>query len=83
MDTLMDLGCDMYVNAKVKNFDKIFVNIGLNCHVELTLNEAETAVERWMKHLNSRIYELASKRAVKKAQIKLISEKLQQLTGTQ
>mmetsp|Transcript_5099 Transcript_5099/g.5895 ORF Transcript_5099/g.5895 Transcript_5099/m.5895 type:complete len:129 (-) Transcript_5099:907-1293(-) len=79
LETLMSIGCDMYVNASVADVSMIFVNVGMDYHVEVTLKEADKICDRWIDFLSTRIEEVASKQALKKAQIRLVSEKLRNM----
>jgi prefoldin subunit 5 len=51
LKTLMDLGQKFQVHAKIPNTSMIIIDIGLNFHVEMTLEEAKEFIIGHLKHL--------------------------------
>mmetsp|Transcript_51535 Transcript_51535/g.129299 ORF Transcript_51535/g.129299 Transcript_51535/m.129299 type:complete len:136 (-) Transcript_51535:1104-1511(-) len=52
--TLVDLGCQFYANARVPDASRVFVNVGLGFHVELTHEEALNFCSKKIESLNRR-----------------------------
>lgn len=51
LELLMDLGQKFRVRAKIPDTSFVTVDVGLNFHVEMTLNEAQTFVSGHLAHL--------------------------------
>eukprot|EP00696_Hemimastix_kukwesjijk_P008906 gnl/Hemi2/21237_TR7045_c0_g1_i1.p1 gnl/Hemi2/21237_TR7045_c0_g1~~gnl/Hemi2/21237_TR7045_c0_g1_i1.p1 ORF type:complete len:150 (-),score=25.79 gnl/Hemi2/21237_TR7045_c0_g1_i1:70-519(-) len=67
MKTMINLGSDFFVRADVPDPSKLFLDIGLGFHVELTLDEAldvittlETFHQRHAESLNKKVADLKS-----------------------
>jgi prefoldin alpha subunit len=75
------LGCNCYVNASVPDPSKIFVDVGLDFFVELTLEEALNFIGKKTKTLEKQVEELRDQACVIKANIKLTLEGLRELQG--
>lgn len=60
---------------------RIYVNVGLGFHVELTLEEALTFIDKKLGILNAKLSESTKKSAKIKGQIKFIYEALGELQG--
>merc|ERR1711879_763646 len=58
--TLVNLGSEFYIQAKVPDASKVFVNVGLGFHVEFTPKEALSFIELKEAHLTERVNELAA-----------------------
>ena len=58
MDTLLDLGSEMYVRARCTKTSHLFVHVGLGFHAELTLEEARNAADVRVAFLRKREREL-------------------------
>jgi prefoldin alpha subunit len=51
MDAQMNLGCEMYMKARVDDTSHVFVDVGLGFHAEFTLEEALTFLAKKLKAL--------------------------------
>ena len=49
LKTRVDLGCNFYCQAVVKNHGEIFIDIGLGCFVQFTLDEAVRFIDKRTK----------------------------------
>jgi len=77
--TMMNLGSEFYVQTKVPDTSRIYVNVGLGIHVEYTLDEALTFLNVKERQLN-RTADDVTKRIVRvKADIKLVLQALSEL----
>ncbi|KAI9350810.1 hypothetical protein BDR26DRAFT_851548 [Obelidium mucronatum] len=77
--TMVDVGCDFYMQAKVPNANLINVLVGLDCHVEFTLDEAAIFIAKKEKHLEKKA-EMMTERALKiKGHIKLVLAAIQEV----
>lgn len=88
LKTMINLGSEFYVQAKVyvtgiisgvyyllcdsPDCTKIFVNIGLGFHLEMTHTEALEFIAKREKDLQKRADELSKKAAFVKARIKIV-----------
>lgn len=79
--TQVDLGSNFYVQALVPDVSHIFINVGLGFHVELTLEEALTFIDKKLGILNAKLSESTKKSAKIKGQIKFVCEALGELQG--
>ncbi|XP_071960663.1 protein UXT-like isoform X1 [Antedon mediterranea] len=79
LKTQVDLGCNFYVQAKVPDASKIFVNVGFGFFVEFTHQEALTFIEEKVNQLNKTCDQLTKDSAKIKANIKLVYEALKEL----
>ncbi|KAJ3076547.1 hypothetical protein HDU98_002539 [Podochytrium sp. JEL0797] len=77
--TLVDVGCDFYMQAKVTNTQMINVLVGLDCHVEFTMDEALEFIAKKEKHLERKADALTEKALHLKAQIKLVLAAIQEV----
>ncbi|KAJ3194049.1 hypothetical protein HK101_003607 [Irineochytrium annulatum] len=69
---LTDVGCDFYMQAKITKRDRIYVKVGANCQLEMTLEEALAFIAKKEKLMEQRA-EKATKRVLKiKAHIKFV-----------
>eukprot|EP01092_Planopodium_desertum_P015714 TRINITY_DN8450_c0_g1_i1.p1 TRINITY_DN8450_c0_g1~~TRINITY_DN8450_c0_g1_i1.p1 ORF type:complete len:120 (+),score=0.70 TRINITY_DN8450_c0_g1_i1:45-362(+) len=74
LSTMVDLGANFYVQAKVPKTDRIFINVGLGFHVEFTLDEALKFVEKKEAELTLEGEKISKKAADIKARINLITQ---------
>ncbi|XP_033110967.1 protein UXT-like [Anneissia japonica] len=79
LKTQVDLGCNFYVQAKVPDTSKIFVQVGFGFFVEFTLTEALIFIDEKIKQLNKKCEKLTKDSATIKANIKLVYEALKEL----
>ncbi|KAG0728318.1 Protein UXT [Chionoecetes opilio] len=77
--TQVDLCSNFYVQAQVPDTSHIYVNIGLGYHVEFTLQEALTYIDKKLKFLNSKLSESTKKSAKIKGHIKFVYEGIREL----
>ncbi|XP_072026474.1 protein UXT homolog [Amphiura filiformis] len=83
LKTKIDLGCNFYVQAKVPDASKIFVQVGFGFFVEFTLAEALKFIDKKVKHLTESTDKLTKNSAQIKAHIKLVYEGLRELQNLQ
>lgn len=57
----LNIGCDFYVDANVKDVSKILLNIGANVFIECTLEEALTFIAKKQKLLEHQIEYMSCK----------------------
>ena len=79
LKTMVDLGCNFYVSAKVDDCSTIFISIGLGFHLEMKLAEASAFVEEQVSWLTARAEKLSEQSAQINGRIKLVMETLKQL----
>ncbi|KAJ3001511.1 UNVERIFIED_CONTAM: hypothetical protein HDU68_006818 [Siphonaria sp. JEL0065] len=79
LKTLVDVGCDFYMQAKVANTNLINVFVGLDCHVEFTLDEAVVFIKKKEKYLEKKAEALTDRALKIKAQIKLVLAAIQEV----
>ena len=72
LKTMVNLGSDFYVQAKVPDTSKIYVSIGLGFHAELTLDETVTFCTQREAHYTAQAEEFTERAAKLKARIKLV-----------
>jgi len=70
--TMINLGSEFYVQAKIPDTSRIFVNIGLGFHVEFTLKEALIFIDVKEKHLTKYADDMTEQAAKVKTKIKLM-----------
>lgn len=74
-----DLGCNFYVNARVSDPSKIFVEVGLGFHLELTLDEALQFIDKRVTLLKTQSDKLTGDANKIKANIQLVRQGLREL----
>ncbi|KAJ3271917.1 hypothetical protein HK104_004608 [Borealophlyctis nickersoniae] len=80
LKTLVDIGCQFYVQARIPDATKIILNMGCNnLHVELTLDEAVAFIEKKERVLLKQAEKHTETAAKIKAHIKIVLETIQQL----
>lgn len=72
LKTMVDLGCDFYVQASVPDTHWIYVNVGLGFHAQMTLEEAVAFCRQQEATLTASAEPLAEKVVRLKARIKCI-----------
>ncbi|PZC72459.1 hypothetical protein B5X24_HaOG211131 [Helicoverpa armigera] len=70
--TQVNLGCNFFMEAAVVDTSKMLMNIGLNHHLEFTVDEANKYLDVRIKAFESKAKELQIKAAETKAHIKLM-----------
>ncbi|XP_069178159.1 protein UXT [Procambarus clarkii] len=79
--TQVDLGSNFYVQSHVPDVSRIYVNVGLGFHLELTLQEALTFIDKKLEILNAKLSESTKKSSKIKGQIKFVCEAIRELQG--
>ena len=82
LDTKVDLGCNFYAKAKVKNPQKVFIDIGFGFYLELSHDEALAFIEKKTKLLDQKTTKLTEESSKIKANIKVVLHGLRELQGT-
>ena len=59
LKSLVNIGSEVYAQAKTPDRKLIFVNIGLGFHVEFTLDEALAFIDKKIKKLEMYRYEIS------------------------
>lgn len=70
--TMMDIGCNFFMETRVEDLSHISLDIGQGCYLELTLNEALKFLRSKLDFLTSKQGLLSEKSAKIKAHIKLM-----------
>eukprot|EP01135_Chromosphaera_perkinsii_P006175 Nk52_evm3s434 gene=Nk52_evmTU3s434 len=79
LKSMVNLGCDFYVQAKVPDATYVFVDVGFNFYLQMTPPEAIAFIEKKVTHLTS-IGDAHTETAGKiKAHIKIVVEALHEL----
>ncbi|KAI9355122.1 Prefoldin subunit-domain-containing protein [Zopfochytrium polystomum] len=76
---MVDVGSDFFMQAKVTKTDEIFVNVGLDCHLQMTMSEALSFIDVREKQLQKRAEQKTDKASRIKAHIKFMLAALQEL----
>ncbi|KAL5014893.1 hypothetical protein ScPMuIL_009163 [Solemya velum] len=79
LKTRVDLGCNFYIQANIPDSSKIFVAVGLDIYLEMTLDEASTFIEKKISKMNEHVSMLSKDLAKIKAHIKLVIEGLREI----
>lgn len=79
LKTKVDLGCNFYVQAKVPDTSRIYVNIGFGFFVEFTHEEALKFIKKKTDSLNEKAENLTKDAVTVKAHIKIVLEGLREL----
>lgn len=79
LKTMIDLGCNVYAQARVDDCSKIFVSIGLGFQLEMTLEEASVFIEKKISYLTERASKLSDQAALINGRIKVVMETLREL----
>ena len=78
---MIDVGCNFYMQAQVKDTEFIFVDVGMGLHVQLTFEEALKFLKKKIDQLTVKSELLTDKSVDIKARIKLIIGALAELQG--
>lgn len=79
LQTMVNLGSEVYMQAEVPDTQRIFVDIGLGFHVEFTWSEALKYISIKEESLANQIQEYTRLIASIKAQIKIVCEGVREL----
>lgn len=80
--TLVDLGANFYMQAKIPDASRVMIFVGLGLFLELTLGEARTFIDGKMEQLNARDRLLSKQATEINARIKIVLEGLRELQFT-
>eukprot|EP00761_Pharyngomonas_kirbyi_P002640 gb/GECH01002644.1/.p1 GENE.gb/GECH01002644.1/~~gb/GECH01002644.1/.p1 ORF type:complete len:142 (+),score=48.98 gb/GECH01002644.1/:1-426(+) len=72
MKTMVNIGSDIFAQAKVPNTSRIYLKIGLGFHVDMTLNEALDFINKKEEYLNQEAKNLDTKINETKSEIKSV-----------
>lgn len=70
--TQVNIGCNFFMEASVPDTSKLLMNVGLNHHLEFTIEEAYRYLDVRIKAFEEKAEELLTKAAETKAHIKLM-----------
>ncbi|KAG9295995.1 hypothetical protein G9A89_011847 [Geosiphon pyriformis] len=79
MKTMVDLGTNFYVQAKVPDTSFLYINVGFGFHVQLTSSEAVEFIDRKEKLLQRKADQYSKEVAKIKANIKMVLEALTEI----
>ncbi|GAB2214460.1 hypothetical protein Droror1_Dr00018808 [Drosera rotundifolia] len=79
LDTLVNLGSEVYMQAEVPDTRHIFVNIGMGFHVEFTWSEALNFISKREEKLVKQLEEHSKQIATINAEIKMVCEGIREL----
>ncbi len=79
LKTMVDVGCNVYVQAKVGDARRVFVAVGMGFFVEMELQEASVFVDKKINILTKRSEELTQQSCEINARIKMVLEALNEL----
>ncbi|KAL9661381.1 hypothetical protein QQ045_026205 [Rhodiola kirilowii] len=79
LETMVNLGSEVYAQAEVPDTSRIFVDVGLGFHVEFTLSEALKFISTREEKLAKEIEDYTQLIASIKARIKLVLEGIREL----
>ncbi|XP_028265495.1 protein UXT [Parambassis ranga] len=77
----VDLGCNFFVQAEVKDASRIFVAVGYGFFVEMTHDEALRFIDKKTSQLTAFTEQLTKDSAKIKANIRMVLEGLRELQG--
>lgn len=77
--TMVNLGCEFYMQAVVPDATRVFVDVGLGIFLEMTLDEALNFVPKRQELLKSRVDALSEQAARISAHIKVVQEGIAEL----
>jgi prefoldin alpha subunit len=79
MKTMVDLGCNFYAKARVKDYSRIIVAIGLGFYLEMQLDEAVTFIDKKTAILTKDTEQLSEQASQINARIKMVLGALHEL----
>lgn len=79
MRTLVDLGSQVYCQAEVPCTDRVFVNVGLGFHAEMSLVECEAFCEKKLAKLKTDVQTRVEELANVQSHVKLVTEGIREL----
>lgn len=72
MNTQVDIGCNIFLQAKVEEPDHILISVGLGYYVDLPLDNALNLVKKKIKFIENETVFFKKKSAVTKSHIKMV-----------
>lgn len=79
METKLDLGSQFYAQAVIPDPSRLFVDIGLGFHAELTLAEARSTIGEKLKLEADKVEVFTEKAALLQARIRVVEESIAEL----
>ncbi|CAO3664096.1 unnamed protein product [Umbelopsis ramanniana] len=79
MKTMVDLGSNFYVQAKIPDTKFVYINVGFGFHVQMTLKEALEFIEKKTQQLQNRADKYTEEAAKIRANIKLVMRAIQEV----
>lgn len=79
--TKMDIGTNIFVQVKVPDASKIFINVGFDIYVEYNIEEALKFLDKKIDLLNKEVDIIRNRSAEIKARIKLVLHGIQELSN--
>lgn len=79
LKTMVDLGCNFYVQARVPDPSRVCVAVGFGVFVEFSHREGIQFIDRKVAQLNKKVEELTAKACQIKARIRAVVEALHEL----
>ncbi|VDM32985.1 unnamed protein product [Hydatigera taeniaeformis] len=78
-ETMVDMGCNFYIKAHIPSLERLYVDVGLGFHVELTRDEALEFVRQRVELLSARAEIFRQKAFEIRARIKVCLQGLREL----
>eukprot|EP00842_Homolaphlyctis_polyrhiza_P004502 jgi/Hompol1/5052/HPOL_001876-RA len=72
LKTLMNVGCDVFMQARIPDTSKIIIKVGLDVFIEMELDDAIAFLNRREKSLEDRSERMTTKASEIRAHIKLV-----------
>ena len=79
LKTMVDLGCNFYAKARVQDYSRIIVAIGLGFYLEMQLDEAVTFTDKKIAILTEEAEQLSEQASQINARIKMVLGALHEL----
>nr|KAJ3422626.1 hypothetical protein HK105_007241 [Polyrhizophydium stewartii] len=79
LKTMMNVGCDFFMKARIPDKSKIILQVGLDVYVEMGLDEAIDFLERKEKRLQAQTEMWTDKASEIRAHIKLVLKAIEDL----
>ncbi|KAM7540406.1 hypothetical protein Aperf_G00000038646 [Anoplocephala perfoliata] len=79
METMVDMGCNFYMKAEIPSIERLYVDVGLGFHVELTRAEALKFVHQRVEFLTEKAEFYRKKSFEIRAHIRICLESLRVL----
>lgn len=83
LKTMVDLGCNFYAKARVRDCSQIIMSIGLGFYLEMQLMEAMEYVDKKVASLSSEVDRLTEQASQINARIKMVLGALDELQFSQ